>query len=142
MMPYCVGKNLPRSIIVCICDCNSWLDSGIGVIPWSPLARGKLGKQYGSCYHLIINVNSILGASSLRDKTDIFKSFKTPTKEDTEVGFHISTPRATNQHYLQIIKRVWEIAKKYKVSGAQVSLAWLLTKSAVSSPIVGMCMNG
>jgi aryl-alcohol dehydrogenase (NADP+) len=81
------------------------VDQGVGVIPWSPLARGRLTRDWD--------------ASTARSETDEFgKMLYSP---DDEV----------------IVNRVAEIAAERDVSRAQVALAWVLSKSFVSSPIVG-----
>lgn len=80
----------------------------VSLIPYSPLAGGHLT-------HL--NWNS----DSLRSQTD--KTLK--KKYDAQIN-----------NDLLIIERVAELAKKYNVSMAQISLAWLF-KKGVSSAIVG-----
>ena len=82
-------------------------DQGIGVLPWSPLARGRLARRWDE--------------STQRSQTDEFgKSLYDQADEDR-----------------LIVQRVGEIAKNRGVSMAQVSLAWMLSKPAVTSPIVG-----
>jgi len=83
------------------------LDANIGLIPWSPLARGKLARR-------IADQKSTVRAASDR--------MQVPLSQADE----------------QIITRVWEVADKLKVTGSQVALAWLWTKPAVSSPILGI----
>jgi aryl-alcohol dehydrogenase-like predicted oxidoreductase len=83
---------------------------GIGVTPWSPLARGRLARPSSA-----ENVTE-------RAKTDAFgKSLFVKTTD-------IDRP---------IIDRTNEIAKARGVSPAQVAMAWLLRKPAVTSPIFG-----
>lgn len=82
-------------------------DLGVGVIPWSPLARGVLTGR-----------NKV----STRSETDLAR--KRLFKSDDEVDN-------------EIVKRVEELAKKRGVSMAQIATAWLLSKPAVSAPIVG-----
>src|SRR5580693_9198989 len=81
---------------------------GIGVIPWSPLARGRLARPWESATN--------------RSEKDVFgkKIYGSTTEAD----------RA-------IVEKVAELAKKRGVSMAQVALAWVLQKSEVTSPIVG-----
>ncbi len=82
---------------------------GIGVIPWSPLARGRLARPAKS-------------ESTKRLETDQFgKNMYTPTEEADR----------------QIIDRLGQLAEKRGVSRAQLALAWMLSKPAVVSPIVG-----
>jgi len=82
-------------------------DQGIGVIPWSPLARGRLARPWG-------------GQSS-RIETDAFG--KNLYASET-VG------RAVND-------AVSVIAESRNVSMAQVALAWVMQKNEVTSPIIG-----
>jgi aryl-alcohol dehydrogenase-like predicted oxidoreductase len=80
-------------------------DQGIGVIPWSPLARGRLTRDWDS--------------TSARSRTDEFGK-----------TLYSDTDRV-------IVDRLAEIAEQRGVSRAQVGLAWLLSKSTVTAPIVG-----
>jgi len=84
------------------------LDAGVGMIPWSPLARGVLGRRPGADH-------------TERSKTDKFQAFKQLSELDQ-----------------QIVNRVWEVADKHKVTGSQVAVAWVLSKPVVSSPILGI----
>jgi aryl-alcohol dehydrogenase-like predicted oxidoreductase len=82
----------------------------IGVIPWSPLARGLLARPWES------------EPSTSRGKTDEFGRilyFKTQDADRI------------------IVERVGQIAKARGISQAQVALAWLLQKEGVTSPIIG-----
>ena len=83
---------------------------GIGVIPWSPLARGRLARAYTG------------EPATARAETDQFG--KTLYREQPEAE------RA-------IIDAVGRIADVRGVPRAQVALAWVLTRQAVSAPIVG-----
>ena len=81
---------------------------GIGVIPWSPLARGRLTRPRE------------LSDTTLRAKTDEFgKSM-----------YHYDGDDA-------VIDEVTAIAKKRGVTNAQVSLAWILAQPGVTAPIIG-----
>ncbi|KAG8718848.1 hypothetical protein FRC09_012005 [Ceratobasidium sp. 395] len=71
---------------------------GVGIIPWSPLARGFLTKP--------------LDTKSTRSETDQWRD-------------HYKTAHPGN---LEIVKRVEEIAKKHGVTMAQIATAWSLTK--------------
>jgi 1-deoxyxylulose-5-phosphate synthase len=86
------------------------LDQGVGVLPWSPLARGLLaGNRTRKGERLTTRAN-----------TDAFgDSLYTP-----EVDF-------------TVVDRAVEIADRRGVGSAQVSLAWLLAKPGVTAPIVG-----
>jgi aryl-alcohol dehydrogenase-like predicted oxidoreductase len=82
---------------------------GIGIIPWSPLARGRLARPWQT-------------ESTKRFETDQFgKSLYSKTEE---------VDRA-------VVDRVGKISEKRGISRAQVALAWMLGKSAITSPIVG-----
>ena len=82
---------------------------GIGVIPWSPLARGRLARPWQS-------------ESTKRYETDQFaKSMYSPTEQVDR----------------NVIDRVGQVADQRGVPRAQVALAWLLSKSAITAPIVG-----
>jgi 1-deoxyxylulose-5-phosphate synthase len=81
---------------------------GIGVIPWSPLARGRLTRDWNE--------------SSARSETDEFgKTLYAKTAEADR----------------KVVERVAEIAGRRGVPRAQVALAWLLHKPVVTAPIVG-----
>jgi aryl-alcohol dehydrogenase-like predicted oxidoreductase len=86
------------------------LDQGIGVIPWSPLARGRLARPWNE------------RASSERAGTDEFGKTLYARTEPAD--------RAVND-------RLGEVAAARGVPQAQVALAWLLGKPAVTSPIIG-----
>ena len=83
---------------------------GIGLIPWSPLARGFLAG----------NRSKQDRGETVRAKTDSFAH---------EMYYKDSD--------FTVVERVIEIAKKYGVSNAQVALAWLLSKPEVTAPIIG-----
>lgn len=82
-------------------------DQGIGVIPWSPLARGRLTRDWDDV--------------TARSETDAFGSRLYDTGPSDRV----------------VVDRVGEIASERGVNRAQVALAWLLSKPAVTAPIVG-----
>jgi 1-deoxyxylulose-5-phosphate synthase len=86
------------------------LDQGIGVLPWSPLARGLLaGSRTSSGERLTPRAN-----------TDPFlDSLYRP-----ELDF-------------PVIDRVAEVAAERGIASAQIALAWLLHKPGVTAPIVG-----
>lgn len=83
---------------------------GIGVIPWSPLARGFLA-----------------GNRRRQDKGET-----TRAKSDD-----FAHRMYYNEGDFKVVDRVSEIAAKRGVSNAQVALAWLLAQPGVTSPIVG-----
>jgi aryl-alcohol dehydrogenase-like predicted oxidoreductase len=81
---------------------------GIGVIPWSPLARGTLTRDWQ--------------ASTSRSETDqVSKRLYTKTAEADR----------------RVVESVASVAAKRGVPRAQVALAWLLSKPAVTAPIIG-----
>jgi 1-deoxyxylulose-5-phosphate synthase len=86
------------------------VEEGVGLIPWSPLARGFLAG----------NRNQTDRGETLRAKTDDF-AHKLYYRESD----------------FTVVDRVTEIAKKRGVTNAQVALAWVLAKPGVSSPIIG-----
>jgi aryl-alcohol dehydrogenase-like predicted oxidoreductase len=85
-------------------------DEGIGVIPWSPLARGFLAG----------NRRQADRGDTVRAKTDEFAHQMYYTDSD-----------------FTIAARAVELATRRGVTPAQVALAWLLAKPGVTSPIVG-----
>jgi 1-deoxyxylulose-5-phosphate synthase len=85
-------------------------EEGIGIIPWSPLARGFLaGNRSRQDY-----------GETLRAKTDDYAQKLYYQDSDFE-----------------IVDRVSEIAAKRGVPNAQVALAWLLHQPGVTAPIIG-----
>ena len=83
-------------------------DMGVALVPYSPLASGRLARNYSS--------------DSKRFKDDPFAHRKYDATEEIDK---------------KIVERVSEIAKKYNATNAQISLAWLYAKG-VHSPIVGI----
>ncbi|MEV6969934.1 aldo/keto reductase [Hamadaea sp. NPDC051192] len=83
-------------------------DQGVGVLPWSPLARGRLTRDPG--------------ASSERQADDAYGSM---------------LYSATDEADRRIVARVGESAAARGVSRAQVALAWVARHPAVTAPIVG-----
>lgn len=81
----------------------------IAVIPYSPLASGRLMRDAST-------------ASTLRFETDQIQK----TKYD-----------ATAETDRQVVKRVAEIAETHGVPRVQIALAWLLQKEPVTAPIIG-----
>jgi aryl-alcohol dehydrogenase-like predicted oxidoreductase len=83
---------------------------GIGVTPWSPLARGRLARPWSP------------EAATARGKTDAFANTLFGKTGD------IDAP---------VISRTMEVAKERGVPPAQVAMAWLLSKPAITSPVFG-----
>ena len=86
------------------------LDEGIGLIPWSPMARGFFAgdRQRGG------------GGVTARAKNDPFADQLYFREEDFVVA-----------------ERVQIIAREHGVTGSQIALAWLLNKPHIASPIIG-----
>ena len=83
---------------------------GVGVIPWSPLARGRLARPWQE------------QPQTDRAKTDAFAEKLFSKTVD------IDKP---------IIDRVNEVARERNLPPSQIALAWLLHKPAITSPIIG-----
>ena len=86
------------------------LTEGIGVLPWSPLARGRLTRAWES------------QSSTTRSQTD-------------EYGKKIYS--GTEEADRPVVDRVGEIAEARGITRAQIALAWLFHQPAVTAPIVG-----
>jgi aryl-alcohol dehydrogenase-like predicted oxidoreductase len=84
------------------------LDQGVGVIPWSPLARGRVTRSWGT--------------TTSRTQTDEFGSTLYRQQQDAD--------RA-------IVDAVASVAAAHGVPMAQVALAWVRQQPAVTAPIVG-----
>ena len=85
-------------------------DEGIGLIPWSPLARGFLAGN--------------------RSKTDKGETTRARSDEFAHKLYY-------EEGDFAVVDRVGEIAKARGVPNAQVALAWLLAQPGVTAPIVG-----
>jgi 1-deoxyxylulose-5-phosphate synthase len=81
---------------------------GIGVIPWSPQARGKLSRDWD------------------------YTSIRTETDEALRRLF-----ARTDEADKKVADRVAEVARARGVPRAQIALAWLLAKPVITAPIVG-----
>ncbi|HLO00849.1 MAG TPA: aldo/keto reductase [Pyrinomonadaceae bacterium] len=81
---------------------------GVGVLPWSPLARGRLTRDWNK--------------KTTRTETDEFGKTLYVSAEDAD---------------RKIVERVAEVAARRGVPRAQVALAWLAQKPFVTAPIVG-----
>ncbi len=84
------------------------LAEGIGVMPWSPLARGKLARG--------------TGIATNRSGSDAYSNTLFAKTEDAD---------------RKVIKAVEALANKRGVPMAQVALAWVLAKPGITSPIIG-----
>lgn len=81
---------------------------GIGVIPWSPLARGRLTRDWDE--------------TSARSETDPFGK---------------TLYAATAEADRKVVEAVAAVAKARGAPRAQVALAWLMQKPGITAPIVG-----
>ena len=91
------------------------LDQGIGVIPWSPLARGFLaGNRSRDGEH-----------RTTRSDSDAFTDYLYSEPAD-----------------FAVVDRVADVASERGVPPAQIALAWLLQRPAVTAPIVGATKPG
>ncbi len=88
--------------------------SGVGLMPWSPLARGILAGSYKGGFD---------AGSTDRSKGGDRK--RTEGLYRGEMDF-------------QIADRVVEVAAKYEKRPAQIAVAWLLNKPEITSPVVGV----
>src|SRR5947208_572662 len=91
------------------------VDQGVGVIPWSPLARGVLAG----------NRSRDGERRTTRSETDEFTNYLYSQPTDFDV-----------------VERVAKVAAERGVSPAQVALAWLFSKPGVTAPIIGATKLG
>jgi len=82
---------------------------GIAVIPWSPLARGRLTRPWQS-------------ETTKRVETDFFGNKMYSTTEEAD---------------RKVVDALGQLSEKRGIPRAQLALAWLLSKSGVTAPIVG-----
>jgi 1-deoxyxylulose-5-phosphate synthase len=83
-------------------------DQGIAVIPWSPLARGRLTRDWDTRSNRMAN-------------------------DEYGKTLYASTADADRQ----VVERVAEVAARRGIARAQVALAWLVQQPAVTAPIIG-----
>ena len=84
------------------------IDQGVGVIPWSPLARGKVTRPW---------------------------DVQTERSETDEFGKAIYSKTVDNDR--QVVEAVLKVAEDRGVPPAQIALAWLLQKPGITAPIIG-----
>ncbi|HIE4193680.1 MULTISPECIES: aldo/keto reductase [Burkholderia] len=84
------------------------MDQGVGVIPWSPMARGRLTRDWSESTH--------------RTKNDAFA-----------IQMYLNT-EAQDRKVIDVVAR---LADDHGVPRAHVALAWLLAKPGVTAPIIG-----
>ena len=82
---------------------------GVGVIPWSPLARGRLTRDW-----------------------------EETTERSTTDRFGGSLYRQAEENDRKIVEAVTAVARERDVTRAQVALAWVLHRPGVTAPIVGV----
>ena len=88
-------------------------DAGVGVIPWSPLARGFLGRSHAQA----------LDKQTTRAKSDNILDMQFDAND------------------VETLRRVEEMARKQGKNNAQIAIAWLLAKG-ITAPIVGASKMG
>ncbi len=86
------------------------LEEGVGVIPWSPLARGKLARPASA------------EGSTDRARTDKFSRTLYDHTADADA---------------RVVDAVGQVAEARSTSRAAVALAWLLARPGVTAPIIG-----
>ncbi len=85
-------------------------DQGVGLIPWSPLARG------------------FLAGNRTRDKKG-----ETTRAQNDPYAYELYY----RDNDFQIVERVTQLAKQRGVTNTQIALAWLLNKPEITAPIIG-----
>jgi 1-deoxyxylulose-5-phosphate synthase len=85
-------------------------DQGVGVVPWSPLARGRLARAW-------------------EDEPSTVRGGSDPWGD----GVYAASKAADKA----VVDRVGEVAERLGVPRPQVALAWLLHQPVVTAPIVG-----
>jgi aryl-alcohol dehydrogenase (NADP+) len=86
------------------------IEQGVGLIPWSPLARGFLAgnrKREGS-------------GKTARARSDEFADHMYFREED-----------------FTVVEHAQEIAREHDATSAQIALAWMLSKPYITAPIIG-----
>jgi aryl-alcohol dehydrogenase (NADP+) len=102
-------------------------EEGIGVIPWSPVARGFLAGNRGT--------------------SAAARALQTGTSSEPDAGARPATIRARTDDIaasmyvrasdVTIADRVAELARRRGVAPAQIALAWVISRPIVTAPIVG-----
>lgn len=92
------------------------LDAGVGLLPWSPLAGGWLSGKY-------VRDESPTGATRLG--------------EDPARGMEAWEARNADPRTWAVLDVVRDVARAHEASESQVALAWLLSRPAVTSVIIG-----
>ncbi len=85
-------------------------DQGVGLIPWSPLARGFLAGN--------------------RSKQDFGETLRAKTDDYGQKLYYQDSD-------FKVVEKVTEIARKRGVSNMQIALAWILQQPGITAPIIG-----
>jgi 1-deoxyxylulose-5-phosphate synthase len=83
---------------------------GVGVLPWSPLARGRLTRPWES------------QASTERGRTDQYSKHLYGATQEADKG---------------VVDRLGQLSEARSLPRAQIALAWLLRQPVVTAPIIG-----
>jgi 1-deoxyxylulose-5-phosphate synthase len=86
------------------------LSEGVGAIPWSPLARGRLTRPWSDA-----------PATTRAESDNYAKSLFADTSA-------IDKP---------VVDRLHEVAHKRRLPSSQIALAWMLNNKAITAPIIG-----
>jgi aryl-alcohol dehydrogenase (NADP+) len=86
------------------------IDQAIGLIPWSPMARGFFAS----------NRHKQGGGETVRAQNDEFAGMLYYRPEDFTVA-----------------ERAQEVAKAHNATGSQIALTWILSKPYITAPIIG-----
>jgi aryl-alcohol dehydrogenase-like predicted oxidoreductase len=90
-------------------------EEGIGVIPWSPLARGFLAGN--------------------RRKEDLGETVRAKTDDYAHNLYY-------QESDFEVVRRVTEVAQRRGVPNAQVALAWVIQQPGITAPIIGASKPG
>jgi 1-deoxyxylulose-5-phosphate synthase len=90
------------------------VDQGVGIVPWSPLARGALSRPRDR------SADSVIGASTTRAGSEVYARALYDAPDDADV-----------------IDALEAVAAARESSMAEVGLAWLMGRPGVVAPIVG-----
>lgn len=83
-------------------------DQHVGIVPWSPVAKGRLARRPGQ--------------KTQRSENESFARVMFPMDQDTDY---------------EIVSRVQALSESHGVPMIQIALAWLLSKPAITAPIIG-----
>lgn len=86
------------------------VEEGVGIIPWSPLARGFLAG----------NRTSEKSGETTRSRSDAFAHSMYYSRSDFDV-----------------LERLTRVAERHGKSNAQIALAWMLHRPGITAPIIG-----